>query len=33
MADYDYVLVGGSLNALVAAAMLGKKPQRTTRWC
>jgi phytoene dehydrogenase-like protein len=25
MADYDYVLVGGGLNALVAAAMLGKK--------
>src|SRR6185437_1114271 len=25
MADFDYVLVGGGLNALVAAAMLGKK--------
>src|SRR5579872_5006557 len=25
MADYDYVLVGGGINALVAAAMLGKK--------
>src|SRR6185437_15817121 len=25
MADTDYVLVGGGLNALVAAAMLGKK--------
>ena len=25
MAEYDYVLVGGGINALVAAAMLGKK--------
>ena len=29
MAEYDYVLVGGGINALVAAAMLGKK-RRTT---
>src|SRR5258707_1278071 len=25
MSDYDYVFVGGGINALVAAAMLGKK--------
>jgi phytoene dehydrogenase-like protein len=25
MSEYDYVLVGGGVNALVAAAMLGKK--------
>jgi phytoene dehydrogenase-like protein len=29
MSEYDYVLVGGGVNALVAAAMLGKK-RRTT---
>jgi phytoene dehydrogenase-like protein len=29
MSEYDYVLVGGGINALVAAAMLGKK-RRTT---
>ncbi|HEY5204355.1 MAG TPA: NAD(P)-binding protein, partial [Roseiarcus sp.] len=29
MSEYDYVFVGGGVNALVAAAMLGKK-QRTT---
>jgi phytoene dehydrogenase-like protein len=25
MSEYDYVLVGSGVNALVAAAMLGKK--------
>ena len=29
MSEYDYVFVGGGINALVAAAMLGKK-RRTT---
>jgi phytoene dehydrogenase-like protein len=29
MAEYDYVLVGGGINALVAASMLGKKGRTT----
>src|SRR5258708_35614012 len=29
MSEYDYVFVGGGINALVAAAMLGKKGRTT----
>ena len=28
MSEYDYVIVGGGINALVAAAMLGKKGRK-----
>jgi len=28
MADFDYIIVGSGINALVAAAMLGKKGKK-----
>ncbi len=32
MSDPDYIIVGSGINALVAAAMLGKKARRFSFW-
>ncbi len=32
MADFDYIIVGSGINALVAAAMLGKKGKKSSFW-
>ena len=30
MSDYDYIIVGSGINALIAAAVLGKKGARSS---